>query len=255
MKLRGILLAAALAACATSSEVDTPPQPLQPTPAVDVAGNTLDELIGQGEEKFCWENDAWCVSASTASVPTFDRGAEITTFESPDAQGYTAWRHGIVEADGSVIFGFVDTRTTMYSGGDAYANQLTLYRAAPGAAPVQIASLPFGGSARIRACFSAEQAAARLQSCQDEYFFNGRIELDTTNTDAAPRLILQTEARTYPNRRSRDEDSTQAPPLTRADQTWWRDPECSYRIVLTRGADGQYRPERPLPACSDYLEL
>jgi hypothetical protein len=116
-----------------------------------------------------------------------------------------------------------------------------------------IGGIPVAGEALVRACFTEEHAAARQEACHDEYDFTGTISLDPSISEGAPRLILTTEASSFPGQRTRASDSTTEPPLQPGDLTRWRDPACSYRRVATRQGDG-YVWDEPLPACSDYLE-
>jgi hypothetical protein len=110
------------------------------------------------------------------------------------------------------------------------------------------------GQADIRACFSQADTAARRDACSDQYNFSGTLAIDPTVTSGAPHFVLSTEATTFPGKRSRSEDSTQAPPLTTADLTTVTDATCTYRRVFAPNAAGVYAPDSPLPACGDYLE-
>ena len=241
-------LAALLAACGARETSSTAPSP----GAADAAGNRLVSLAAQADGRRC--HDDWCVNAGADIAPSFERDG-ATHLLAPAQQAMPApWDNAIVQADGAVLFGLVDTRTVMYSGGGASASALTLYRAAPGQAPVEVGLLPFGGEAEIRACFSDADVAARLQACADQYDFMAEISLDAANADGAPRLVLQTQAQTFPGRRSRSEDSLAQGPLSEADLTHWNDPVCSYTRTFSLGADGRYAPNEPLPPCSDYLE-
>jgi hypothetical protein len=59
---------------------------------------------------------------------------------------------------------------------------------------------------------------------------------------------LTAQARTFPGRRSRLEDSTAAPRLRRSDLVWAPDPACSSRrIVAFDPAAGRYLPGRCPP--------
>jgi hypothetical protein len=52
---------------------------------------------------------------------------------------------------------------------------------------------------------------------------------------------------------SRSEDSLEQSPLTEADLVVTRDPKCSFeRRFVFDPASALYRPDAPLPDCSDY---
>lgn len=96
-------------------------------------------------------------------------------------------------------------------------------------------------------------ASARHGVCLDRYRFAAALALDENVSEGPPRLVLTTQAWTFPGRRSRTEDSAQAPPLSARDLVWARDDACSFRRVANRQG-GAYVWDAPLPACADYLE-
>jgi hypothetical protein len=167
------------------------------------------------------------------------------------------WPHLVREAGGALLIGVLRTRRTGYSGGGASATRLTLMRFEPGAAAlVQMLDAPVAGSADIRACFSPRDERNRAGACSDQYELVGNVTLDPANADARPRFLLTTRARTYPGRRDREADSTQAPPLRRGDLVWAADPACSYRRSFAFAAAARrYLPDRPLPDCDQYLDF
>jgi len=81
-----------------------------------------------------------------------------------------------------------------------------------------------------------------------------RISLDEGVADGSPRIILETAAGSYPGAVTRTADSLEQPALTEADLVWAQDQTCTFRRTYTRGPDGLYAPDQPLPGCSDYLE-
>ena len=114
--------------------------------------------------------------------------------------------------------------------------------------------MPLGGSADVRACFDEDDEKQRAGACHDQYTFVTRITLDESVREGAPRIMLETAAGSYPGRVTRNADSLEQSPLTETDLVWAHDATCSYRRTYSRGADGLYAPDRPLPACADYLE-
>jgi len=237
--------ALALAACAPAA---APPD----NAVVDAAGNWLEPLAQDGDRN-CSADGDWCVGAD--GVVTHGN-QQWRLRDGGLAPGETVWP-AIVRADGGdrAWIGVLRREEQMYSGGDASATHLTLYAIdEPNLAPRPVLTAPIAGQANIRACFDEADVAARREACQDQYEFSGELALDTSVDDGAPRFILTTEATTYPGRRSRSSDSTEAAPLTEADLRHVRDDTCSYRRVAARGEDGEYAYDEPLPACTDYLE-
>ena len=111
-------------------------------------------------------------------------------------------------------------------------------------------TVPTDAAIDIRACFSRADTRARHDACSDQYNFTGRLSVD--NSASPAKLVLVTEATTYPGHLSRNEDNTHA--LAASDLKTVRDETCSYRRVFTRGPNGAYTPDQALPACEDYLQ-
>ncbi|MBX3511124.1 MAG: hypothetical protein KF700_07980 [Hyphomonadaceae bacterium] len=215
----------------------------------DAAGNRMTELQ-QGPNGQCTIDGAWCVNISDGAARVTHASAAIAIPVADEAAA-GVWPHIILSGETTLI-GVTTEVTTPYSGGGGQATHVTLYEIANGAArPVLTA--PLAGALTIRACFSDEDVQARFEACADEYSFAGDLALDRENTDAAPRLVLTTEASTYPGRRNRAEDSSVNPPRSAADLVRWRDEGCSYRRVARREGTS-YVWDAPLPACTDYLE-
>jgi len=260
-----VLLASACTPPAAEEEAVSTAEPALPgvtLPVADQAGNRMEALTQNGA--------AWCTGGATP-------GTEHTRCVQTDNGEWQASFGGVaasipVSGEGEVsgwpvvisstlvarfYVGLVQTEQQMYSGGGGSAARVTLYEVTPtdpGFSVAPLVTLPLSGEATIRACFDAEDEAQRAGACQDHYSFVTRITLDESVTDGAPRFILETVAGSYPGRVTRNADSLEAPPLTQADLVWARDPTCSFRRTYSRGADGLYSPDQPLPACADYLE-
>jgi hypothetical protein len=162
-----------------------------------------------------------------------------------------------VTADGALIVRVQRDRRTMFSGGWASASFVELVQAPSGDGAVEgLLLVPARGGIGIRACFDEEDMRNRREACHDEYQFDGTLTLDPAVRAGPPRFLVETRARSYPGRRSRSEDSTQAPPLRPSDLVWADDPVCSYRRVFTADpGSGRYAPDAPLPPCDDYLDF
>jgi hypothetical protein len=163
----------------------------------------------------------------------------------------------VIEAGGAVLVGVERTRMTGYSGGGASATRLVMIRAEPGGGALrQVLEVPLRAMKEIRACFGPRDARRRRNACTDRYEFAGTLALDPATQAGRPHFLFSARARTWPGRRSIGSDSTTAPPLRPSDVRWVDDPICSYRrtFIFNARADA-YLPNRPLPACADYLDL
>ncbi|HVY84204.1 MAG TPA: hypothetical protein VG943_03665 [Caulobacterales bacterium] len=248
MKRIVVALALALAACA-------PPQ--APAPRIE-------EFVTPPQHStfaLCTSDAAWCVK-KTDDVDGFIysfHGRDVATIRDEEGE-HSLWKIvRMPRADGAedALVGDTNTEHAAYSGGGGSATHVTLYAlssSAPAHTPPRaVLTFPLSAALDIRACFSEDDAQARRDACSDQYNFTGDLALDTSTPSAPPRLVLTTEATTYPGRRSRSEDSSAAPPLGPDDLKTVRDERCSYRRVFTANAQGIYMPDQPLPDCSDYL--
>jgi hypothetical protein len=174
-----------------------------------------------------------------------------------EESAFAVWPHIVIEDGGAVLVGVEATKATGYSGGGASATRLIMVRAKPGAGALrQVLDLPLRASKDIRACFGPRDMRRRRGACSDQYEFFSALTLDPTTRAGRPRFVYVTRARTYPGRRTLGEDSTAAPPLRPADVRWAADPVCSYRRAIAFDlAQLRYMPNRPLPACADYLDF
>lgn len=250
---RILVCVALLAACAPlPAEVEGgPPADLAPVtlPVADQAGNRMEALTQDGE-RWCTADAAWCIEADANGARAINGETTIALLAEG---GVDAWPNIIRNADGSVVVGVVRTQSQMYSGGGGSSRYLELYAVADGVAQ-PAGTLPYNADIMIRACFDEDDQRNRRDVCHDEYDFATRISLNEGASSGPAQILLETAATTYPGRVSRNEDSTQAPPLQASDLVRWVDEACSYRRTYIRGPDGRYAPDQPLPDCSQYLE-
>jgi len=269
--LRGaFIVAAALLDCACTRRAETPEVPTSESaepdllpvtlPLADLVGNRMEALEQVGEGGlYCVGTKEWCVAqgepphvtqgASTAILPNGEGSAAIWPF--------IVRRAPIEGGVGGALVGVTQTVQQTYSGGGASVTMLTIYdvtQADPGLHVSAVATLPLSADCMIRACFHENDRIQRAGACHDEYTFVTRIRLDERVSSGAPRIVLETAARSFPGQVTRTGDSLQAPALQPSDLVWANDETCSYRRVFTRGSDGVYAPDQPLPACADYLE-
>lgn len=246
------------AACGQESVTSTDIKPLS---AATAAPAHLENLNTDASDAHCTADGVWCAATDAdATVFAFSyRHKQVATLHLSDG-GREIWPSivRIPRADGGedALVGISHSDQQAYSGGGGQANQVSLYSVSSSSAVVTTPTHPalvFPDSAAldIRACFSRSDERTRRGACSDQYNFTGTLSLDTSATPA--RLVLVTEATTYPAGISRNEDNTHA--LSARDLRTVRDPNCSYRRVFTWDAASQtYKPDAPLPACSDYLE-
>ncbi|MGQ0531438.1 MAG: hypothetical protein ACT4OF_01945 [Caulobacteraceae bacterium] len=259
------VIAAAFLACACTPPAaenaqDTAEPSLPPVtlPVADRAGNRM-ELLTQSGERWCTADSAWCATTlddSALSIVHRDGSATtITVTDVAEGDSWELWPQiiRVGRSDDSVLVGVTRSTRQMYSGGGGEASQLALHSVTGGAAN-EVVRMPLSASATTRACFGEDDEAQRAGACHDEYAFVTRIGLDEGVAEGPPRILLETAAGSYPGRVTRNADSLEASALQPADLVWWRDETCSYRRTYTRGADGLYAPDQPLPACADYLE-
>ena len=222
------------------------------------------EPLTLADERACTADGALCVGLTqqtrdgelvvTPVIRAPDALPAAPQEPSGEAETYKPWDGLIRLADGGFLAGIERESRTMYSGGGGQATELRLYRldadGEAGASPVL--TVPIQGSLMIRACFSGEDMTQRAGACHDEYSFAATLTASDA-ADAMPVLTYETTATAYPRGASRSEDSREKPPLKPADLVAARDPKCSVTRRFTFDAKaGEYRPDSPLPDCSDY---
>lgn len=224
---------------------------------------TIVGLTVREDGEACTRDGRWCVSL----VPVEDgarpvvraRGGRASTTADRKGEDGTSsvWPRLVILGDGRFLAGVQTDLSTGYSGGGGNATQVQLYEVAlgkPGGRAVL--DQPIRASLIIRACFGEKDSAKRLDACHDEYGFSARIGLVPGGTGRLPILSYTTNAWAFPRGASRSSDSTTRPPLRKRDLVRQADPKCSFTRRFTYDtATGSYRPDQPLPACGDYIEL
>lgn len=241
---------------------------------VDEAGSLNDDrllpLIARGAEQdeYCTSDRRWCVllaEPDEAGVirPVLRSAGEAGTASYPPPgesfpeESHAVWPALVILEDGSFLAGVETRTTTSYSGGGGSATGLRLFHvSADGTAGAEpVLDVPVRASLMIRACFSEKDMRRRRGACQDEYSFSGRVGVAPSPAAGRPILTYTTEAWAFPRGVSRFGDSTQMRALRQDDMVRQRDAPCSFtrrfRFDATAGA---YRPDSPLPECSDYTD-
>ena len=262
--MKRLMIAAAVLACAcTPPAAENPQNTAEPSlpavalPAADQAGNRM-EALTQTAERWCTSDGVWCAAQDGAGVAVTRGGqsaGSIGVGEVAEGDDWDVWPQivRVGRGDDSALIGVVRTTHQMYSGGGGEASQLVLYAISGGAAN-EVVRIPLGATSMVRACFDEDDEKQRAGACHDQYTFVTRISLDEGVAEGAPQILLETAAGSFPGRVTRNADSLEAAPLQSSDLVWAHDETCSYRRTYTRGVDGLYAPDQPLPACSDYLE-
>jgi hypothetical protein len=262
--MKRLMITAALLACAcappaaeNASNTAEPSLPGVMLPVADQAGNRMEALTQTGE-RWCTSDGTWCLAVPHGSIAIThgDQSAgTITIGEIAEGDDWAVWPQivRLGRSDDSALVGVVRGTHQMYSGGGGEANQLVLYAVSGGAAN-EVVRMPLSASSMIRACFDEDDERQRAGACHDQYTFVTRISLDEGVAEGAPRILLETAAGSFPGRVTRNADSLEALPLQSSDLVWAHDETCSYHRTYTRGADGLYAPDQPLPHCTDYLE-
>jgi hypothetical protein len=214
--------------------------------------------LTQNGDAWCTGDGVWCATPDGAGVQ-MTRGGQaagsLAVGEPGEGNAWEVWpvivRVG--RNDDGALVGVAFSTRAMYSGGGGESTQIYLYNVSGGVANEAV-RIPLSASKMIRACFAETDQERRGGACHDEYSFVTRISLDEGVAEGAPRIMLETAAGAFPSGAAVNNDSAEEPPLTQADLVWSQDATCSYRRTYTRGADGIYAPDQPLPACADYLE-
>jgi hypothetical protein len=217
--------------------------------------------------RHCTADRIWCArlqeeeGGSEWRLELTERGAPQRNFEvagpSDEETAFAIRPSIVIEQDGAVLIGIERTRATGYSGGGASSTRLVQIRAEPGGGALrQVLDVPLRASKDIRACFGPRDTRRRRGACSDQYEFAGTLTLDPATRAGRPSFLLSVRARTYPGRRNLGSDSTTAPPLRPSDLRWATDPTCTYRRrIVFDPRQGLYLPDRPHPACADYLDF
>jgi len=218
----------------------------------------LTPLSDEREAPACAADKRLCVQVAGEREPQLrvlggpDQAAPLAARKLEGEVAADLWPQAIRLGEGVALVGVKRWMTTGFSGGGGQSADLELFLLKDEKLEPVLTVL-LSGSLIIRACFSEEDMKARRDACHDEYDFKAELAVDPQPTSGPPRLVLMTNATTFPNRRSRSSDSTAEPPLRQKDLVHARDETCSYRRVFSfDSATRRYEPDAPLPDCSQY---
>lgn len=232
------------------------------------SGDRLIPLVSRSADRgeYCTSDRRWCVmlappDESGVVRPMVGAGGAVgatprAPAEEPSSdESHAVWPSLFILQDGSFLAGVEVRASTSYSGGGGSATELRVFRV-PSNGTVSaepVLRVPLEGSLMIRACFSERDMRRRRGACHDEYKFSSRIGLAPGTAAGLPILTYATEAWAFPRGVSRSGDSTQMRALRQSDLVRQRDGTCSFaRRFRFDLAGGAYRPDMPLPECSDY---
>lgn len=282
--IRAAVLAFHLLGSAAANAFEAPEQ--------DRAGNRIEafETVPPGSETAsdaaprCTYDGRWCAQirsdagTGTRQLAIFDQGTPgevpvIGRYELPGSESHedsyapTLWARIVRLNPGddagtgrrSAMLGVVMHVRAGYSGGGASADRLVLIKVdADGsqATFAEMLTVPLGGEAMIRACFSEEDAEQRAGACHDLYSFSATLTLhDSKRPAGLPEFAYETQATSFPGPVSRNEDSLGNAPLKEKDLVTVVNEQCSYgRILRFDSAAGRYEADSPLPDCSGFTE-
>ena len=220
---------------------------------------------GTGEA--CTGDRRWCVfliPGEQGPRPLVRRADEPAPAEGAaagapqdDSISFSVWPSLLLLANGGFLAGVQIGTGTTYSGGGGQAVTLQLFETfADGRAGTRaVFAQPIHGALMIRACFSEEDVANRLDVCHDAYGFSATLAPAPGATAGLPNLTYATRATAFPRGVSRSQDSTKMRKLREADLVERTDKTCSYRRRFRYDPEaGIYRPDTLLPECSDFTD-
>lgn len=180
---------------------------------------------------------------------------------SEDDEPLALWTHIVrtPQANGrsgqTALIGVLTHMRAMYSGGGASVERLSLIEVdkAYGMPTFkEVLSVPLGGEAIIRACFSEADFEERAGACHDEYDFSAKLTVRDAKSGEL-QFDYVTTATSFPGFVSRSADSLANPPLTKKDLVHVVNDECSYqRVVRFNPATERFEFDSPAPDCSDF---
>ena len=255
-----------LAGCAHDVIVgDPPPPPPPPPPVADGAGNwriptTVIDYAPDGSMRICTPVGQLCAGLRHGEGWTLEAGVDGGTRQTlavlpPVADhGDTFYLLDPVifrEAGGAWLIGVERERYVNDPGISRSNRVLSLFRWEAGAGEARlVAVVPVAGSRSLRRCPIRHGEPPR-PGCTQDFDFGAVFDLDIGNRAGPPRFVLESHADIFPGPHAPSPGAGVTPGMMRE-----TDPVCSYRRVFTFDpGEGAYLPDRPLPACADYLDF
>lgn len=209
----------------------------------------------------CDRSGQWCMRTDPRHGPMLlnDTDAEplMNAAELSEAGTARIWPHLIPIDRNRAIIGIQQSKAGGYSGGGFNVDHLKLYSVTAGEprAVAPVLDIPISAELSIRACFSTDDVEKRHGFCHDEYSYDGRIQATGRKTYDVPDLLLRTTASRRPAGISRLAETKLVAPLTEEQIAGRGDAECSFSAVFSWDLDSaSYRPESPIPDCSEFTQ-
>jgi len=150
----------------------------------------------------------------------------------------------------------LEHNSTMYSGGGASVDTLHLFKLSKTGASWKLSgellNIPYRGSKMIRACFSEQDMKDRHGVCHDEYDYSAVITINKGSNGEFPNLIYNAIATDYPASSKLDKDNSVK--IKKSDLYRKKDMGCTFtRMIRFDNKIKQYKLDKPIPNCYDYL--
>jgi hypothetical protein len=219
----------------------------------------FEPLTSSATGSLCTDDTLWCISMAKedgSPLIVTKAGKQVASW-TPDSDGRTLSPVPILLRlkDGGALLGVAARESVMFSGGGGEIVEQRVLWVQPDKEVREVLSIPLHTDLMIRACFSEKDAAKRARACHDEYALHGKLGVTGETADGLPMLSYAVEASSYPRGVSRNGDSLAGPSLRKADLVWKVDAGCTYRRTFRfDAASGGYKPDLPLPDCSQYTE-
>lgn len=155
----------------------------------------------------------------------------------------------------TIIFGAIDNKSDMYSGGGANYQTLRFFETVQteNALTRLILEIPYSANKMIRACFGEDDYRLRRGVCHDEYRFDAELKLSGRVQNGRPVFSYKSIATDFPRGASLDNDNS-GTRLRKADIVKTINQKCSVRrsFIYDRTAEF-YKANQALPDCSEYF--
>lgn len=248
--------------------------PATDSPQPHAYGTSPDPLVLK-DGRACLEEIVTCFAVVAGEFDPEQRRIAITAMDDPDDvkhedlrdspgldETMAMWPFALKlplddpEISGWLI-GVASTKTVAapQSGGQGARLRLHLLLAGRvGSISDALIDLPWQSSIDQLACQSEEDAARRLQVCNDRFTFDTSLALASGQRGVwLPDLVYTAVAGAYPQTARLWEDLDSDRQLGPEDLSFWRDPDCSYsRILRFNLATRRYEMDRPAPDCRAY---
>lgn len=154
------------------------------------------------------------------------------------------------------LISVIEHNSTMYSGGGASVDILHLFELSKTGASWKVGgellNIPYRGSKMIRACFSEQDMKNRHGACHDEYDYNASITIAKGAKGEFPNLVYNAVSTDYPASSKLENDNSAK--IKKSDLYRKKDIGCTFKRMITfDNISNQYKLNKPIPNCDDYI--